>query len=111
MRMNNSKVAAVETARHLVISSAALAVGAPAAWLATAWALSQAAAAASAGQAAEGWILAMRPVLIPVGMMIAWFAVRRSSPRGWPRAVRILGSGAVISVIVLFLDGLLSTGL
>ena len=98
------------TPRHLVISAATLAVGAPAAWLATFWALSQAAAVANAGQVTEGWVLAMRPVLIPVGMMIAWLAVRRSSPGGWPRAVRILGSGAVISVIVLFIDGVISTG-
>jgi hypothetical protein len=35
------------------IGTAALAVGAPVAWLATAWALSQAAAAASAGQRAS----------------------------------------------------------
>jgi hypothetical protein len=97
------------TPRYLVISAATLAVGVPAAWLATFWALSQAAAVANAGQVTEGWILAMRPVLIPVGMMIAWFAVRRSS-QGWPRAVRILGSGAVISVIVLFIDGVMSTG-
>ena len=109
--MNNSKVTTVKPRRHLVISAATLAtVSAPAAWLATVWALSQATAAANAGQAAESWTLAMRPVLIPVGMMIAWLAVRRSTPRGWPRAVRILGSGAVISVIVLFLDGILSTG-
>ena len=108
--MNTSKAAAAEGARYLARGTVALAVGAPAAWLATAWALSQAAAAASAGQAAEGWILAMRPVLIPVSMMIAWFAARGSSPKGWARAVRILGIGAVVSVIVLFIDGVMSTG-
>jgi hypothetical protein len=108
--MNSSKAAAAEGARYLAIGAAALAVGAPAAWLATAWALSQAAAAASAGQAAEGWILAMRPVLIPVSMMIAWFAARGSSSKGRARVVRILGIGAVVSVIILFIDGFMSTG-
>jgi hypothetical protein len=108
--MNSSKAAAAEQARYLAIGAAALAVGAPAAWLATVWALSQAAAAASAGQAAEGWILAMRPVLIPVSMMIAWFAGRGSSSKGQARVVRILGIGAVVSVIILFIDGFMSTG-
>jgi hypothetical protein len=99
------------TPRYLVISAATLTtVGAPAAWLATVWALSQAAAVANAGQVTEGWVLAMRPVLIPVCMMIAWFAVRRSSPKGWPRAVRVLGIGVVVSVIVLFIDGVMSAG-
>ena len=108
--MNTSKAAAAEGARYLARGTVALAAGVPAAWLATAWALSQAAAAASAGQAAEGWILAMRPVLIPVSMMIAWFAARGSSPKGRARAVRILGIGAIVSVIVLFIDGVVSAG-
>jgi hypothetical protein len=110
MRMNNPKAAAVKPWRHVISAAILATVGAPVAWLATFWALSQAAAVASAGYTAEGWVLAMRPVLIPVGMVIAWFAVRRSSPGGWPRAVQILGSGAAVSVIVLFSDGIESGG-
>jgi hypothetical protein len=111
MRMNDPKVANVQPARHLVFGAVTLAaVGAPAAWLATAWALSQAAKTASAGQAAEGWILAMRPVLIPVAMTVAWLAARRTGPKGWARAVRLLGTGALVSVIVLFIDGVMATG-
>jgi hypothetical protein len=52
----------------------------------------------------------MRPVLIPVSMMIAWFAGRGSSSKGQARVVRILGIGAVVSVIILFIDGFMSTG-
>ena len=101
----------MEPQHRLVIGATALAlVGLPAAWLATVWALSQATAVSTAGHPAEGWVLALRPVLIPLGMVITWTGVRRSGTRGWTLAVRVLGSGALLSVVLLFLDGVLSGG-
>jgi hypothetical protein len=94
----------------VIITAVILAtVGGFAAWLATAWALSQGAAVSSAGHMAEGWVFAIRPVVIPLGMVIAW-VVFRSAARGWSRVVRVLGTGAAISVALLFLDGILSGG-
>lgn len=55
-------------------------------------------------------MFALRPVLIPLSMTITWLVVRRSGAGGWTRAVRILGCGAVMSVSLLFLDGVLSAG-
>lgn len=85
-------------------------VGGVAAWLATFWALSQAAAVFSAGRAAEGWTLAARPVLIPLGMVMTWLLVRRSTGGRWSHAVRVLGIGAAISVMLPLLDAFVSAG-
>jgi hypothetical protein len=109
--MSGSEVARMQPRRRLVIRAITLAaVGTLVASLATRWALSQAAAASGTGRAAEVWILAMRPLLIPLCMLVTWLAVRRSSGTGLTRAVRILGSGVVMSVILLFLDGVVSAG-
>ena len=104
-------VAAAYSRSVVVLGAACLGtVGGFAAWL-TGWALSQAAAVSNAGYVVEGWILAARPALIPVSMVIAWILAERSTARGWSRTVRVLGTGAAISVILLFLDGVLSAGL
>ena len=85
-------------------------VGGFAAWLATFWALSQATAVFSAGHTAEGWVLALRPVALPIGMVIAWI-MARSTVSGWSRLMRVLGTAVAVSVALLLLDGIVSGGI
>jgi hypothetical protein len=95
--------------RPIVTAVILTTVGGFAAWLATDWALSQASAVFSAGRTTEGWILALRPVALPLGMVIAWL-VSRSTVSEWSRLMRVLGAGVFISVALLFFDGIMSGG-
>lgn len=77
--------------------------------LATGWAWSQASAVFSAGHSAEGWVFALRPVALPIGMVIAWI-VSRSTVSGWSRLTRVLATAVAISVALLLVDGIVSGG-